>query len=110
MTFDLRTHHYNKEGKVIRETPYRLVVDQEKGPRYERPPYSGKWYAADGTLLKDESAEIEAQKAKEAETLAAKQAADEAAAKAKLKEELKAELLQEQAEQKAGSNGTRTKN
>lgn len=108
MTFDLRTHHYNKEGKVVRETPYRLVIDQDKGPRFERPPYSGKWYAADGTLIKDESAEVEAQKAKEA---AAKEEAAKAAAaqeREKLKDELRAELAAEQA--KAGTNGPRTKN
>lgn len=109
MPFDLKTHHYNAEGKVVRETPYRLTISQEHGKLFERPPYSGVWYAEDGTLVKDESAAVNAQKAA---VEAKKQAvADQEAreAREKLKAELRAEILAEQ--QKAGgARGTSNKN
>ena len=85
---------YNKQGKVIVRDPYRMVVDSQ-GKRYERPPGSGKWYAPDGSLIKDESAAIEAQKAKELEAREAAEAQRVEFARLKLREELKAELKAE---------------
>ena len=96
MAFDFRVEHYNKEGKVVHKDPYRRVVDQEHGERMERPPGSGKWYRSDGSMFKDDSAAIEAQKA-QAETqkqLLSEQKATEA--REKLKAELRAEILAEQ--------------
>lgn len=100
--FDYQTHHYNKEGRVTRETPYRRVCD-ESGVRMERPIGSGIWYAEDGTLLKDESAAIRAKAAAKAEAdqkLAEQRVLD---AREKLKAELRAEIAQEQ--KKAGPHG-----
>jgi len=108
MPFDYQVEHYDKSGKVIRSNPYRMVIDSE-GKRMERPPGSGIWYAEDGSIIKDESAAIEAVKAaavaKEKELLEAK--AKEA--REKLKEELRAEILAEQ-QQKGQKNGHSSKN
>ena len=108
MAFDYQVEHYNKQGKVIRTNTYRMVVDAE-GTRMERPPGSGIWYAPDGSVIKDESAAIEAVKlaaaAKEQAILEAKAIE----ARNKLKDELRAEILAEQ-QQKGQKNGHSPKN
>lgn len=113
MAFDLRTHIYNKEGKVVSTNFYRRVVDKN-GVQYERPVNSGIWYNEDGTISRDESKAVR-------EALEAKQAAIELQAKIELeakvkaeREALKAELLAEiAAEQvvakKAGHSGHSSK-
>lgn len=108
MAFDFRVDHYNKQGQVIRHDPYRMVIDKD-GKRMERPPHSGKWYAEDGKLVKDESTAIEAVKAKA--ELEQKQLSEQklTEAREKLKAELRAEILAEEAK-KAGKVGPSSKN
>jgi len=50
MAFDLRTQRLNKKGQIIAKTPYRLIVENGVH-KFERPPGSKIFYAADGTLL-----------------------------------------------------------
>lgn len=53
--FDLTTHHRDpKTGQVVHKTPYKLVIDRGTA-KYERPPGSGLWYSADGSLIKNTS-------------------------------------------------------
>lgn len=96
MAFDFTVEQYDKHGKVISKNPYRRVVDQEHGERMERPPGSGIWYRSDGSIFKDESAAINAQKTQEEtrkQALSEQQATE---AREKLKAELRAEILAEQ--------------
>lgn len=104
-SFDWQVEHYNKQGQVVRANHYRMVVDSE-GKRMERPPGSGKWYSEAGTLIKDESAALEAKRvADEAEVIRLKEEkaeSDRKAAEAKavaererLKLQLKEELREE---------------
>lgn len=59
--FDLKTHIRDKKGKVIREDAYRLVV-KNGVYEFERPKFSGNWYAADGSLIRSEKkAKVEPQ-------------------------------------------------
>lgn len=110
--FDHTVDVYNKQGKVVSHNPYRRVCNGQ-GVSYERPPYSGKWYNADGSVLRDESEAIDKQKAAEFE---AKHAADEAkrlAAHEALVAEIRAEerekLMAEMTAAKKGHNGTGSK-
>ena len=49
MAFDLDVHKRDSKGKIISSNPYRLVI--ENGiQRFERPPGSGQWFDASGTL------------------------------------------------------------
>ena len=107
--FDHKVHHYSKEGKIVSTNPYRLVINQG-GREYERPSGSGMWYNADGSLKRDESAEIKAREAAKqaAEQAEAKAKADVAAAaeRARIKAEVKAEI---ELELKGKSNGISSK-
>jgi hypothetical protein len=50
MAFDLRTHIRDSKGKIVQVQPYRVTV--ENGQQvFERPPGSGKYYAADGARI-----------------------------------------------------------
>lgn len=49
--FDLKTHIRDAKGKVVRENAYRLVITNGV-MEFERPKFSGDWYAADGTLIR----------------------------------------------------------
>jgi hypothetical protein len=50
MTFDLRTHKRNSKGVITRVEPYRLFI-KDGAQRFERPPGSGYFYAANGELI-----------------------------------------------------------
>lgn len=52
MKFDLRTQKLNKKGQVVQKNPYRLYVTNGIS-KFERPPGSGTFYSADGTLLQE---------------------------------------------------------
>lgn len=71
MSFDLRTHHINKEGKIIRETHYVLKISGGQ-QLFERPPKSGNWYSPDGRLVESK------EQVKDAEDLLAKSLVEEA--------------------------------
>jgi hypothetical protein len=50
--FDLKTHHRDKKGHIVRTTPYRLrVVNGVQ--KFERPIGSGKWYDAQNNLVEE---------------------------------------------------------
>jgi hypothetical protein len=100
--FDFNVHRYSKEGRVVGANEYRLVINNGE-KMMERPPYSGKWYAEDGTLVKDDSAAIEAKRAQEKQIEAEKIAAAEKAKRDQLKAELRAEIEAEKKEAKHGS-------
>lgn len=51
--FDLKTHIRDKKGKVVREDAYRLAI-KNGVYEFERPKFSGNWYAADGSLIRSE--------------------------------------------------------
>ncbi len=107
MSFSFKVEHYNKEGKVVHKDPYRMVIDQEHGQRMERPPGSGIWYRSDGSIFKDESAAIEAQKAQadnQKQMLSEQKALE---AREKLKAELRAEILAEQKVQVKSGSGNK---
>ena len=49
MAFDTTVHHFDpKTGKVIKETPYRLVIDRDRGNFYIR---DNKRYHMDGSPM-----------------------------------------------------------
>lgn len=101
MAFNYQTEYRNAAGKIVREDPYRMVVDQEHGQRMERPPGSGVWYRPDGSIWKDESVAIRAQ-AEQAKIQAQEEReARDLQAREKLKAEIRAEILAEQSQQKA---------
>jgi hypothetical protein len=57
--FDLKTHIRDAKGKVIRENAYRLVINNGVY-EFERPKFSGNWYAADGSLIRASKKQAEA--------------------------------------------------
>lgn len=63
--FDLKTHIRDKKGKVVREDAYRLVI-KNGVYEFERPKFSGNWYAADGSLIRSEKKSKEIQQAPQA--------------------------------------------
>lgn len=106
-SFDHTTHHYDSQGKVVRDTTYRLKI--ESGAReYERPPGSGVWYAEDGSVIRDDSAKIEAARKAAEEALAAAEAKDKADKDAAYRAAVKAELLAE-LEKEKGKSGRSNK-
>jgi hypothetical protein len=107
MAFNYQVEYRNKQGEIVRRDPYRMVIDQEKGKRMERPPGSGLWYAEDGSLIKDDSAAIKAAQAQakaKAQALSEQEAQE---AREKLKAELRAELRAELLAEQKAANGTR---
>jgi hypothetical protein len=63
--FDLKTHIRDAKGKVVRENAYRLVINNGVY-EFERPKFSGNWYAADGSLIRSKKpSEAPVQQAKE---------------------------------------------
>lgn len=67
---NLVTHIRNKDGVITRTDPYRLIIENGV-QKFERPPGSGIFYAANGELLtkpkevkmsKEEAIKLEAQK------------------------------------------------
>lgn len=63
--FDLKTHIRDKKGKVVREDAYRLVI-KNGVYEFERPKFSGNWYAADGSLIRSEKKSKEIQQVPQA--------------------------------------------
>jgi len=60
--FDLVTHVRDGKGNIVSKNPYRLVIENGVH-RYERPPGSGYWYDAAGTVISEPKAEKPAQAA-----------------------------------------------
>ena len=57
--FDLITHKRNRKGQITHQQPYRLHI-KDGVQKFERPPGSGIFYAANGELL--ESPNMKAKK------------------------------------------------
>lgn len=56
MSFDLKVHHRDsKTGKISKETPYTMVVSQERGTMFKR---NGVEYHPDGSLKNPPKAHI----------------------------------------------------
>lgn len=64
--FDLTVHRRNSKGKVVNIMPYRLYI-KDGQQRFERPPGSGYFYGANGELLEQPKAAVEAAQAVQAE-------------------------------------------
>lgn len=109
MAFDYRVDHYAKDGSVTHRTPYRMVIDQEHGQRMERPPGSGIWYKPDGSIFKDESAEVRAKQELEARQAKALEEKRQAEERERIRAEIRAELLAEEQLKKAGTHGPGSK-
>lgn len=52
MAFDFTVQKRNSKGQIVSEQPYRMVISEGK-TQIERPPGSGYWYDAGGTLIKE---------------------------------------------------------
>lgn len=53
MSFDLLVHRRDNKGKIVSESPYRMLVVNGQ-QQFERPLDSGLWYDANGTLIRED--------------------------------------------------------
>ena len=94
MAFDFRTQRMNKKGQVTSKTPYRLFID--KGvQKFERPPKSGVFYNADGSLIPSEPKVMAKEAPKKSNEKKSYAKEPEVEVDQKEKDELKADLLLE---------------
>ncbi len=65
-SFNFKTQRYDKRGRVVETTPYRLFVEKGK-KKIEQPPGSGIFYNEDGTLIPTQLTKDQAKKILEQE-------------------------------------------